>query len=74
VLGFEPVDVWAAVIYPESADQTVLGVYTTQELAVATAERVAPEDAEATHFVLDEVPEWIDGFEQETRRRRADLA
>jgi hypothetical protein len=58
-------DVWLAVTSAETADESILGVYTTEELALITANRVSPQTAEVRHCVLDEVPGWIDRFEQE---------
>jgi hypothetical protein len=54
------VDVWVAITNDGSLDAAPIGVYTTKELALATAERVSPGKSYAEPFVLDEVPDWID--------------
>ncbi len=58
-------DVWVAIINVETLDETELGVYTTEELALSTAKRVSPGAADARHYVLDEVPNWINAVERE---------
>jgi hypothetical protein len=60
-----PVDVWIAIINAESRDEEDVGVYTTEELALATAKRVSPEAADVKHCVLDKVPEWVEGYDYE---------
>ena len=35
-------DVWVAVIDADTLDETDIGVYTTEELALSAAERVSP--------------------------------
>jgi hypothetical protein len=57
--------VWTSLINADTEDEEVLGVFTSEELALAAANRVSPEAADAVPFVLDEVPEWVVGFEQE---------
>lgn len=61
-------DVWVAIINIETPDEVVLGVYTTEDLALSTAKRAAPEAPEARHYVLDEDPDWIHDYEQERER------
>jgi hypothetical protein len=49
-------DVWAAIVDSCTEDETIVGVYTTEELALSTAKRISPEAADAVPFVLDEAP------------------
>ena len=46
------VDVWVAIFDVGTQDQTVVGVYTSEERALAAARRVSPESAEAVHWSL----------------------
>jgi hypothetical protein len=57
--------VWAALINADTEDEEVLGVFTTELLALEGANRVSPEAADAAPFVLDEMPEWVEGFEED---------
>jgi hypothetical protein len=59
------VDVWVAIFDVGTQDQTIVGVYTSEERALAAARCVSPESAEAVHWVLDEVPDWVDSYEYE---------
>ena len=61
-------DVWLAVIGRGDPDESVIGAYSTEELAAAAAERVAPDGWHTTSFVLDKVPEWVDELEAEEER------
>jgi hypothetical protein len=59
-------DVWVAIIDACTQDATVIGVYTTEELALSMAKRVSPDEAaDAVPFVLDEAPEWLAEVERE---------
>ncbi|HEY3830458.1 MAG TPA: hypothetical protein VGL57_14790 [Solirubrobacteraceae bacterium] len=58
-------DVWVAIISPETADQAIVGVFTTEEQALTVAERVSPGDADVDHFVLNETVDWVRGYEYE---------
>jgi hypothetical protein len=64
-LEAESPKVWTSLINADTEDEEVLGVFTSEALALAAANRVSPEAADAVPFVLDEVPEWVEGFEQE---------
>jgi hypothetical protein len=57
-------DLWAAVIDSCTQDETIVGIYTTEELALSIAMRISPEAADAVRFVLDEAPDWLAAFEQ----------
>jgi hypothetical protein len=57
--------VWTSLINADTDDEEVLGVFTSEEQALAAANRVSPEAADAMPFVLDEVPDWVAGFERE---------
>ena len=67
-------DIWGAVINAETQDEEVVGVYSTRELALTTARRGSPEAFDTVHFVLDKVPEWIAGYEQELAELEAEGA
>jgi hypothetical protein len=62
LVGLTLVDVWVAIIEAGTLDESVLGIYATEELALTTANRVSPEAAEARHYVLDAIPDWVDDF------------
>jgi hypothetical protein len=66
VLGVEssPMDVWVAVTDVETGDESVLGVFSSKEAALAAAERVSS-SIDAIPCVLDEVPDWVEAFEDE---------
>ncbi len=64
-------DVWVAVINAGTIDETELGVYTTEELALSAAERTTPGAFDAKHYVLDEVPSWVNEVERERRLKDA---
>jgi hypothetical protein len=53
-----------AVIDAGSEDESVVGVYTSEEVAFSTANRISPDAAEARRYTLDELPEWIEDFER----------
>ncbi len=63
-------DIWLAVITSAGGDETVIGAYSTEELAETTAERVSPGEWYTIHEVLDEVPDWIGVYEQERKARQ----
>jgi hypothetical protein len=67
-------DIWGAVINADSQDREVVGVFSSEELALNTAKRGSPDAFDAVHYVLDKVPEWIPGFEQELAKQKADGA
>jgi hypothetical protein len=56
------VDVWAAIMDADTLDEAVIGIYTTEELALSTAKRVSSEAADARRYLLNEVPDWIDSL------------
>jgi len=58
-------DVWIAVIDPGTQDEAIVGVYTSEALALSVAERLSPEAVDATRFVLDEEADWIAEWEHE---------
>jgi hypothetical protein len=58
-------DVWAAVIDSCTQDETIVGICTTEELALSIARRISPEAADAEHFVIDEPPDWLAEVERE---------
>ncbi|MGA9314659.1 MAG: hypothetical protein WBV77_08535 [Solirubrobacteraceae bacterium] len=60
-------EAWIATTNDSPMDAPPIGVYTTEELALAAAERVSPGESNAELFVLDEVPDWIDTLEREER-------
>jgi hypothetical protein len=62
------VDLWIVVMGDESTGQSVLGAYSTEKLAEATAERASPGDWYTIPTVVDEVPDWIDENEHELQR------
>jgi hypothetical protein len=64
-LEAESPKVWTSLINADTEDEEVLGVFTSEDLALAAANRVSPEAADAVPFVLDEVPDWVAGFERE---------
>lgn len=58
-------DIWLAIMNRDEPMISVLGAYSDEKLAEETAKRVSPEDWETLHFVLDEIPEWIEDEEPE---------
>jgi hypothetical protein len=68
-------DLWLAISDPGTRDEDALGVYTTEELALEVASLATyPDQGEARHYVLDEVPDWIEGFVAEQKTLEAELA
>jgi hypothetical protein len=63
-------DVWVAKISVGTEDESVIDVYSTEELAVSTASRVSPEDAR--RYVLDEIPDWFYGYEEDMLHRTSE--
>jgi hypothetical protein len=66
-------DIWIAMMGHEGADQSIVGVYSTEERAEAAGERVSPGDWYTSHEVLDELPDWIDELEAELSEERERL-
>lgn len=59
-------DVWIAIADPETETAMIAGVYTTEDAARDAAERAADGGRWSTEpVVLDEIPEWLIGYEQE---------
>jgi hypothetical protein len=67
-------DVWGAVIDACTQDETIVGIYTTEDLALGMAKRISPEAADVVHFVLDEAPDWLASFEEGRDRLAAGRA
>jgi hypothetical protein len=67
-------DVWAAIIDSCTQDETIVGIYRTEESALSIAKRISPEAFDAERFVLDEDPDWMDDFERERDRLAAGRA
>ncbi len=62
-------DIWLAVMGGGGAEESVIGAYSTEELAEATAERASPGDWYTLNFALDEIPLWIEELHAEERLR-----
>jgi hypothetical protein len=58
-------DIWLATISHDEPLISVIGAYSTEERAEEVAKRASPDDWETLYFVLDEIPDWIDGDEEE---------
>jgi hypothetical protein len=67
-VGFAHMDVWLAVIGSGDPDESVIGAYSSEELAATIAERASPGDWHTTSVALDKVPEWIDELEAAEER------
>jgi hypothetical protein len=55
-------DLWAAIYNAGTLDEGVLGVYSSEEAALKAAELASPGEADVEHYVLDETPDWVEGF------------
>lgn len=63
LVRFLRMDLWVALQDPGTMDEEPVGVYTTEELALEVAGLASyPDQGAATLYVLDEVPDWVDGF------------
>lgn len=67
-------DLWVALLnYVEHADyydEHILGVYSSEELAIEAANLASdPAQGGIKHYVLDELPDWIDGWLAERAAR-----
>jgi hypothetical protein len=58
-------DIWLALMGNGGPEESIIGAYSTEELAAKTAERASPGDWYTIHAVLDEEPGWIDVYRRE---------
>jgi hypothetical protein len=70
-------DLWVALLdtfeSTEPHEQRFLGVYSSEQLALEVANLASsPGEGEAHHYVLDEVPDWIEGWVAELARHEAE--
>lgn len=63
-------DIWLAVMGDGGPEESIIGAYSSEELAAAAVERVSPGDWYTIHVVLDEAPDWIEMYEQEHKYAR----
>lgn len=75
-IGFLSMDLWVALQETfESAEpheQRFLGVYSSEQLALEVANLASfPDEGEVGHYVLDEVPDWIEGWVAELAAQEA---
>lgn len=70
-------DLWVALqdTFPstEPYEARFLGVYSSEQLAIEIANLASsPGEGEAEHYVLDEVPDWIEGWVAELAAHEAE--
>lgn len=59
-------DIWLAIVGAEEPLLSVIGAYSSKELAEKTARQAcAGEGWETLQFVIDEVPDWVDDGPEE---------
>jgi hypothetical protein len=58
-------DIWLAVQNRDEPMISVIGAYSTEERAEEIAQRASSDGWETLHFVLDEVPYWLDEVKDE---------
>jgi hypothetical protein len=63
-------DLWVALMDEVGYDEHILGVYSSEELALEVANLASsPEAGGIKHYVLDELPGWLEGWVAELAAR-----
>ena len=56
-------DLWVALMDMPESEEHILGVYSSEELALDVANLAStPEEGRVRHYVLDEIPDWIEDW------------